>query len=81
MNIWRIGRSIGAALFLASGVIITIADYPYHLPLWHWLCLDPNGYLHEMFYLFVGFSAFVWWTMYFEKKSTGICPSCGRKLR
>ena len=68
MNRWVILRSCITALFITAIVIVTVADYPYDWPIWYWMTMDPNGYLHEMFYIFVGWTAAIWWTVYWERK-------------
>ena len=57
---------IAAWLFLVA--YVTIPDYPYGVPLWQSLCLDANGYWHEVFYISVGaaalvFSSILWQTL------------------
>ena len=41
--------------FVVLGAFLTlyvsIPDYPYGVPLWQSLCLDANGYWHEVFYI------------------------------
>ena len=60
------------SIVLAFGVIISlyvaIPDYPYGVPLWNSLCLDPNGFWHELFYIWtftaaIVFSSILWQTL------------------
>ena len=53
MNQWQLLRWLWTALYASTALYVSIPDYPYGTPLWSWLTLDQNGYLHEMFYITV----------------------------
>ena len=76
---WRILR-IGLVLnFLALIVRVTIPDYPYDYDLWYSLCIDPNGYWHELFYIVVGMVLAVEWAFRLEERQLRITRK--RKLK
>ena len=52
---WSFLRWTLVACCLSTILYVSIPDYPYGVPLWTWMTLDANGYLHEVFYITVGF--------------------------
>ena len=50
---WAVIGSVWTAWWLFIAIYVTIPDYPYGVPIWQWVTLDSNGYLHEMFYIAV----------------------------
>lgn len=71
---WQIARIAIVALFVSIIVRVSIPDYPYDWPLWYSLCMDPNGYWHEAFYIVVGLLALLdltyWWEERLERRRT-----------
>lgn len=65
---WRLLRTAVVAWWAFITVYITIPDYPYDWPLWYSVCMDPNGYWHEVFYIFVGFLVLGWVTFTAEER-------------
>jgi hypothetical protein len=63
-------RSIVLAAWLFLVAYVTIPDYPYGVPLWQSLCLDANGYWHEVFYISVGAAAFVFSSILWQALQT-----------
>ena len=65
---------------LAFGVIVSlyvaVPDYPYGVPLWNSLCLDPNGFWHEVFYIWTFVAAAVFgsilWQLLQTMRNVGI---------
>ena len=60
------------ALFLtaiSTTVYVSIPDYPSGIPVWEWLTTDPNGYLHEVFYIWTFFLVGIDLSYRFEEKS------------
>lgn len=55
--------------FVLQAIYVTIPDYPYDYRLWYWLTYDPNGYLHEMFYLAMFYLAFLFVSYELEKRA------------
>ena len=76
---WQIVRSVVSACFLAVAIYVTVADYDRTVPLWKVLIYDAGGWLHEMFYIFVGWTGAIWWLVYMQRKLEGVCPLCGGK--
>jgi len=66
---WSLLRWTLVACWLSTTLYVSIPDYPVHTPLWKVLTLDPNGWLHEVFYIAVGFLVLIDLTYHFEKKS------------
>ena len=64
-EVWSTVRFGIAVLFAGIIVAVTIPDYPYAYKLWYSLCIDPNGYWHEVFYICVGLFVLLdltyWW--------------------
>ena len=58
-----------AVLFgVVESVYVTIPDYGYNWSLLENLYLDPSGWLHEIFALWIGVGLFVEWTFRSERK-------------
>jgi hypothetical protein len=55
VTVWSAIGSLWTVFYLCLVVIVTIPDFPRTGPLWYNLCLDPNGYFHELWYLTVGY--------------------------
>ena len=66
---WEAVRWALGIWFVLQALYITIPDYPYGYRLWYWLTYDPNGYLHEMFYLATFYVVCLFLTYEFEKRS------------
>jgi len=69
---WTFLRVAFAIAWLGLTVRIAIPDYPYDSPLWYSLCMDPNGFWHEAFYVFVGFVCLITLTYFWEERSERI---------
>lgn len=54
VTLWSVIGSLWTAAFLFLMIYVAIPDYPYGVPLWESICLDPNGFWHELYYLAVG---------------------------
>ena len=67
MNPWSAIRWLLTGLFASIVIIVTLPDYPYGIPLWSSLTLDPNGYWHELFYILVGWGVSIDLTYRWEK--------------
>jgi len=52
-NFHRALRSVAVAMGIFITVYVSIPDYPYGTPLWQVLVWDANGWLHEVFYIWV----------------------------
>ena len=72
MREWSFLRWTLVACWLSTTIYVAIPDYPYSWPLWYWLTYDPNGFLHEAFYLAVGFLVLIDLTYHWQKKSKGV---------
>ena len=48
---WTFLRAVLAIAWLVTTVRISVPDYPYEWPIWYWYAYDPNGYLHEVWYM------------------------------
>ena len=70
MNGYRILRWTLLGCYMAIILRVSVPDYPYGVPLWESLTMDPNGYWHEVFYITGGFLAFVATTIFFEVLQT-----------
>jgi len=77
------------SIVLAFGVIISlyvaIPDYPYGVPLWNSLCLDPNGFWHELFYIWtftaaVVFGSILWQTLQTMRNVGILLGACIEKI-
>ena len=61
-------RSIVLAFGVMISLYVAIPDYPYGVPLWQSLCLDANGFWHELFYIWaftaaIVFGSILWQTL------------------
>jgi hypothetical protein len=54
VNWWALTIAVWTAFFSLIVIVVTIPDYPRTGKLWYNLCMDPNGYFHELFYVTVG---------------------------
>ena len=54
---------------ISTTVYVTIPDYPWGTPFWVVAVMDPNGWLHECFYIWAFFLVAVDLTYRFEEKS------------
>jgi len=67
MNGWTALRIAWTLWWIGEGVAITIIDYPNGAPLWDALtgCSVSAGWIHEVFYMFVGWAVVMdltyWW--------------------
>ena len=52
-------RSIVLAFGAIVSLYVAVPDYPYGVPLWQSLCLDANGFWHELFYIWTFVAAVV----------------------
>ena len=52
---WSLFRWFIALTGLVVEVRVLIPDYPWGVPFWKVACWDANGWLHEAFYIAVGF--------------------------
>jgi len=52
-------RSIVLAFGVIVSLYVAVPDYPYGVPLWQSLCLDANGFWHELFYIWTFVAAVV----------------------
>jgi len=73
---WSLLRWTLAGCFLSTATYVTIPDYPWGTPLFTVLAYDPNGWLHEMFYIATFFAIALWLTYIFEERSLRV-----RRLR
>ena len=76
---WRILRFALFLECLALLVYVSIPDYPYNQTLYMALVQDVNGWLHECFYIVVGFAVAIEWTFRVEERQLRITRK--RKLR
>ena len=53
MNVHTVIRSVLVAFGVFISVYVTIPDYPRDASLFEVLAYDPNGWLHELFYVWV----------------------------
>ena len=65
---WSAFRWLIALAGLVVEVRVAIPDYPYGYRLWYWACCDPNGWLHEAFYIAVGFLVLIDLSYHWERK-------------
>ena len=68
MNFWVALRSIVSVFWIEVLIYVSVYDYPYDYPIWHWACHDPTGWLHEVLYIFIAWHACMWWSIYWQKK-------------
>ena len=66
MNAWTFLRSCLALCWLTTTIYVSIPDYPRDYPLWWSLCMDPNGYWHEVFYIAGTFVSLITLTYFWE---------------
>ena len=76
---WRILRYGLMLECIALLVYVSIPDYPYAQTLYMALVQDNGGWLHECFYIIVGFAVFIEWTFRVEERQVRI--SRKRKLK
>lgn len=67
MNEWRLLRWILVALWLSTTLYVSIPDFPRDTPLWETLTWDRSGWLHEVFYIAVGFLVLIDLTYRWQK--------------
>ncbi len=70
---WTFLRCCLAISWLTTTVYVAIPDYPYDYKLWYWLCMDPNGFLHEAFYIAAFFVSMITLTYFWERLSCAKC--------
>jgi len=68
-NAWTFLRSCLALAWLTTTVYVAIPDYPYGTPIWVWTTMDPNGFLHEEFYIAGMFVLLITLTYYWQRMS------------
>jgi len=69
MNAWQLIRWLLVACWLAVEIRIFVPDYPFGVPLWKVLIWDSNGWLHEAFYVAVGFLVLIDITYHWQRKN------------
>ena len=67
---WRLLRLSLLALMLSTLIYVTIPDYPWGTPFWKVACWDANGWLHECFYIVVGFLVMIDLTYWWQRRVT-----------
>ena len=55
ITVWSAIGSLWTAFYLSLVAIVTVPDFPRTGHLWYNLCMDPNGYFHELWYLTIGY--------------------------
>ena len=65
---WSRLRWILVACWLAVEARVFIPDYPYDVPFWKVAIWDANGWLHEAFYIAVGFLVLIDITYHWENR-------------
>ena len=78
---WSVLRWGAGLWFVLQAVYVTIPDYPYGYRLWYWLTCDPNGYLHEMFYLVTFYVVFLWVTFELEHRALSNDEKAWKRFR
>jgi len=76
VGFWRLIGSLWTAAFLFIAIYVAIPDYPYGVPIWVWMTSDPNGFLHEEFYI-----ATMWLLGYVVIWISSLVESINRVLR
>lgn len=78
---WRVLR-MGTVLFgFVETVYVSIPDYGYQYSLLENLYLDPAGWLHEIFAIWIGVGLFVEWTFRAEERQLRIGWIRKRRLK
>ena len=68
LSAWLLLRWTLVACWLSTSLYCSIPDYPYGTPLWIVLTWDANGWLHEMFYIAVGFFVLIDLTYHWQNR-------------
>ena len=66
---WSALRWLIAAAGLLVEIRVMIPDYPWGVPFWKVACWDANGWLHEAFYIAVGFLVLIDLTYHWQARS------------
>ena len=63
---WTFLRCCLGLTWLTTVLWISIPDYPYAWPIWYWFAMDPNGYLHEVWYASATFTSLITLTYFWQ---------------
>ena len=72
VNPWTILRWLWTAFWILEASFLAIVDWPSTGKLWYVLCYDPNGVVHELFYVFVGYAVILDLTYWWERRHTDV---------
>lgn len=66
LSSWDFLRICLGLSWLTTTIYVAIPDYPYDYKLWYSICMDPNGFWHEAFYIATMFIATITLTYFWE---------------
>jgi len=69
---WTLYRWLLLLLGVSTTAYVTVPDYPWGTPLWIVLSLDPNGWLHEVFYIWTFVIMAVFLSYEWEQRSLNV---------